>query len=1739
LFVENYTNELTQNTPGYCMKVTGLSLDKLQLLYPMVKALNPSLHTYILSEAQDDEKYITATKLIELRNDLNIALLVLIPINSRTSAEDSYGDATFKDLSVFPIDNLIYKQLMNEIPDIYKSNIAEIFEFLKDRIRMIDKIQYLLYQTIQEYTEESIGNGIYLFELIPDPILLENKNIIRKRLSYNIQCSEELGDFTLSFSERIQQLPIKKDTLQQEIAKFLQAETYSKTKEELCNAIAFSYPNLNFANWQIPEIHDSNQLIVTADIIPGKELVKNKEEGGYTLFIQSGKKATVKLRIYTDPIPKESKDLKNLRILLMDVDGMYPIGEVKKAKVTEGTRAYRDISIDIADGQYENGSYFFHVVAEDEHGTILNQEDPFRQETIQRQWETEKQKDESLTKTQFQTTYRVLLTSDTESFYLQSTEEEEEGTPTRKAKIDNLLQAYFHYRIEEIRKGKELDNPDPQHAEWIESNIFHIQYNSSHNYQIILSKKLLEIERALLNHSESLGALSVGLSGSPTDNTLQSIQFNPLSIDIEIDNNLLEKRKELFAAIKNSVSDNTGVIETFDLFNHVQLVKEYLIEYNEWISDINQVQEDKSISTSIQMLDAVSLDVEMPDGSRTILKMITPLHPLRLAWLVNLFDLFEEWEIKSVECSNHRKEWLKNLDNLFYGKLVPDIAPLVLADSSGTTYYQYTGELTFGWGLLADPSKNNADVFANNYRQIKSYVTSLLNIASERRIDSDINQALVYRHLKNFIKQHPYTNKLVINIFNPGDAAVFAQTMIELEREGYDLNYEVRLFAEDKLILPGESLRDLLNPETQISEEAESFSQATENRLFPKLRFSINDTTDFIKNHSNFQAHLSFLINPFPSETVLLRVEKDKQSFFLNGIINRPIVEVVEKDNEYLWNKYFADNALSCPVNEFANVIVNLFTSYQLLISNSLSSNREQSIPALCLQLGKNDQTLLSMVHDVSDWVVTFDKNMGPEFYDLPCIKEDETPYLLDYVPSQDMNGISSFLTTRPTSEIEGLMVPLFKNFNIDVSNDLKFKELLEDLRSVGSSLIMQVNSTKNKAFEVVGITFMKRMLQKKGLLDNAFLIPIDLHKELFEMLKTDNKERADNLLVDVFPEKREIVFTIIEIKCRKSLGQQEKEDLQDKMHSQIVNTIEAIRAHFDTQYDNDDRLDRELKTIELQSILLFYLQRAKRYGNISQESYEAFTHFISELHQGYNLRFKNLGVIFDFSAPIRIAKEYLNETTFYLMGSKAISEIIDDNSKLNTKTKEKSIEDKEFSDFFETSERITPKMTDKKSESIEIPKLDSPQKEKKSHPIMPIPDIDVTPKIIVDENYKTPSYDITIGKTSDSAQYGILGKTITGNRSIAIDLSETNTISLFGVQGGGKSYTIGTISEMVLKQFSNINKLPAPLASVIFHYSESMDYAPEFTSMISPNDDGAQLKKLKEVYGAEPGNIEDIVLLVPADKLELRKVEYPSIKVYPISFNSSELNVQDWMFLLGAVGNDSTYIRQLKTIMRSIRNDISLQTLRNSVTNSNLLTNSQKSLAEIRLNFAEEYIDDSNLLKSHLKPGRLVIVDLRDELIAKEEALGLFVVMLNIFSNVKEINGLPFNKFIVFDEAHKYMNNSDLTDSIVTAIREMRHKGVSMMIASQDPMSLPNAIIELSSIVLLHKFNSPQWVKHVQKSITQLSTLTSTEMASLSPGEAYLWATKSTDKNIMNRPIKISTRPRVTKHGGDTIKAI
>src|SRR5690606_31934691 len=388
---------------------------------------------------------------------------------------------------------------------------------------------------------------------------------------------------------------------------------------------------------------------------------------------------------------------------------------------------------------------------------------------------------------------------------------------------------------------------------------------------------------------------------------------------------------------------------------------------------------------------------------------------------------------------------------------------------------------------------------------------------------------------------------------------------------------------------------------------------------------------------------------------------------------------------------------------------------------------------------------------------------------------------------------------------------------------------------------------------------------------------------------------------------------------CRKALNETEREDLKMKMKEQIENTIEVLRFHFDPQYNlSNDRLDREIKNKELRGLLGFYINRSNRYNYLSDLVYDNYNDFLLNLDLGYSLKFNKVGVIYDFSTAKKHLKEIVDgDITMFTMGKDLIEDILDPDSDLNTIRLEGDNLDNELVEALGIDNKMKTFIQKLKKSPSRIEPENKPQKEQASKP----EEVDIKPeekriqsKDLIQEQeeikepqepivkpsdnkttnpdkpYSEPNFEIFIGNSRPSSQYGILGETAHQNKKIAIDLSGVNTMSLFGVQGGGKSYSIGTLTEMVLKQFSNVNKLPSPLAGVIFHYSESMDYEPEFTSMIEPNDQPNELRILKEVYNVEPDNIEDIIILCPERKVEERRSQFPSVEVAPLLFNPNEL---------------------------------------------------------------------------------------------------------------------------------------------------------------------------------------------------------------------------------------------------------
>ena len=799
------------------------------------------------------------------------------------------------------------------------------------------------------------------------------------------------------------------------------------------------------------------------------------------------------------------------------------------------------------------------------------------------------------------------------------------------------------------------------------------------------------------------------------------------------------------------------------------------------------------------------------------------------------------------------------------------------------------------------------------------------------------------------------------------------------------------------------------------------------------------------------------------------------------------------------------------------------------------------------LVLEADQKALLHQVHEVSDWVFTIDKSLGIEFFDHhPASRRPE--YLIDHSP--DLTGNSGrrvVITSRSQTEIRRFFELVLQDYDLGRYLN-RSHALLGELRALSGRLALKLASSPTHRAEALGLALSKLYLEYHDVFRDQAVVPLDAHLDLFRALEKNADDLEDEITLrrtdlalfdfDASGPVPVLTCSLVEVKCYRAagslggLGQ-----LTQSIAEQIHQSERALQHHFDPDRSGlFDRPDRIIKTQEIITLLEALPAVAPDQETRPLPPPEP----------------PGAPALTETSTMQLLAREMPKLPRAAFIREKRTRTVAWD--KLSSSSDELGTADTTAPDrtpVFPLHPRMQPTAPAPVSPPAPAPKPPAPAPVQPpasapapvaiAPPPSPTPPAPaptgpapapvaptVTPPAV-------PSHDVLLGVTGDSPQFGILGKVM--GRTVALDLNQTHTISLFGVQGGGKSYTLGSIIEMASLPLPGINLLPQPLATVVFHYSQTQDYKPEFTSMIRPNNDPQAVAALAADYQARPAALKDIVLLAPSAKLEARRAEYPGIEVLPLKFASAELQASHWRFLMGAVGNQATYIRRLNQVMRSLRDNLTLAGLRDAIANAGLPDNLTE-LANLRLDLAAEYIDDSTCLSSLIRPGRLLIVDLRDEFIEKDEALGLFVVLLQLFGDAT-FNGKFFNKLVVFDEAHKYISNPDLVEGLVSVVREMRHKGTSILVASQDPPSVPVALIELSSQIILHRFNSPAWLKHIQKANAALLNLTPEQLTRLNPGEAFVWSSKATDALFFREAVKLKLRPRATLHGGATKTAV
>lgn len=1752
----------------------------------------------LLGTAGADTTYVaTATKIIELRNNEVRPVVVFLPTGLRTAAEDSLDIATFQQVEFGEIwdrtrsrilDSLGAKLPPRQAPELMRS-LRSFFDLLTERKLVRDMetvLRFLITWRENGGSLEAAGGSLFVLGLIPDQSLFTRGPQLVTWLSRNIEVVKELTDPSRPLQERISRLTtrqkLKPDTVQKRLFTYLRSHLAPGTRSWSADvATDPQWHDLSFEQWPFQDAGETEQVRLVLDALPLPRQVGDKVTNAVNLQVWDiNKQKDLRVAFKAIPGPRESPSWKTYRFQLFEngEEGATLLWESPNyPKPKQSARSTRTLKADDLRGHVPEGVYFLRAEAFGEDGAVITHAMPADPKNPKGRQENE-----------------------SDLFHVAEGEVIVDGPDEPRAIfVDSLLSAWFDLRASPLtwpsRKGSEIPDRESLTGSWNVSSSaslkeevrFQIDTEGAQGRTIRLPGLLQVVEQTILANPGHLAGYRLNLRDARSVSDLPPVE--PVESGLSGDEfpDFIGARRALFLEILNqhrtrNLDDDAlklgGLVEITDLL----ALSECIVGYTRsWLNAVEEVlvspetPQRGALLSLLAGLDGVHVRWRATSADPGKGLLLPPTHPLRLLWHLQHARVRDEALTSLATGTAEVKDvgaFIATLSN----ELIPANLPLVVFDQKGRAFIEQD-LLTPFWSLYlpADGDKKQHDV--NHARE---QARRLMGIRKKTTRLGEIPAAVLSSRLVEYLRRHPYVEQIRINVFNPGEAVRVADLLRAVERlrremalarqEPPELRYAVHLFsAREYIERAGEALDALLDPDRQVEEEDE-FTIGASSHLRPKLLISRSTHEEFARKPDAYPAHISVLLEQFRVDGRLGRADSFARGAFVHGLVLESETRLEASSGLYGWVRGVHPTAPMSGDSVKTLLVEAEAAEHRVQAAAAGGRSDGKDLPVIALHLDPFEQALLRSIHEVSDQVFTLDRNLGLDYFDSRSTPDD-VGYLLDFSPEfLQGDGERLLVTTRSTDELVALVQPALQSVGLEIPAGRE-QVVIEALRSVSGRLALRLFSGPTAMREIVGLLLTRLLLEDTGLLEDRVLVPVDSHRSWFE--GEGSHQRADLLLVHVEPLTRTIDITVIEVKARMTLLESDRGQLYGEMRAQADNTRTRLIARFDLEMGRCRRADFDLRAKELFSLLTFYLGRARRYGLVSAEREAEARDFLSTIDQGYHLRVRTRGVVFagdtlyhhlDEDEPGFPVHRFGAPTARALM-TRAVAEPV------RTVVDCPSIPDgavAEVLSFFEakkdtrrplvqansgesTVEAKTPtvtiplptptlgqtrypprqpempRMAAEPVTAAEPPPSEGPQAPPESQP---------SGESEVATSESSPLHvDILLGASEMTAQFGMFGRF--NNARIGIDLTGCNTVSLFGVQGFGKSYTLGVIAEMGAQPMSGINQLDTPLATVLFHYHKSDAYEPEYATAIEPNNKVREVERLLAEYQAHPAGLRDLILLVPVAKLEQRRKEYPGIEVHPIKFASSELGADSWKFLLAAYGNDSLYVRQIVAIMRRYRDRLTFDDLKREIGEAELSPSTRR-LAEDRLSLAEPYIDDRAHLRSLLRPGRTIIVDLRDEWLEKEDALGLFVVMMKTFSQARH-EGREFNKLMVFDEAHKYITESELIGQVVEIIREMRHQATSVIIASQDPLSVPRAVIELTSILVLHRMTSPQWLKHLKNAISALEMLNDQQVASLMAGEALVWAQRATDRRFTERPQKIHIRPRVTKHGGGTKTAV
>ncbi|KAK2810313.1 hypothetical protein FQN50_003044 [Emmonsiellopsis sp. PD_5] len=312
------------------------------------------------------------------------------------------------------------------------------------------------------------------------------------------------------------------------------------------------------------------------------------------------------------------------------------------------------------------------------------------------------------------------------------------------------------------------------------------------------------------------------------------------------------------------------------------------------------------------------------------------------------------------------------------------------------------------------------------------------------------------------------------------------------------------------------------------------------------------------------------------------------------------------------------------------------------------------------------------------------------------------------------------------------------------------------------------------------------------------------------------------------------------------------------------------------------------------------------------------------------------------------------------------------------------------------------------------------------------------------------------------------------------------------GSQGSGKSHTLSCMLENSLLQPSCTGNVSSPLTGLVLHYDK-------FTGI-----ETGQLCEAAYLSTKIPVR----VLVSPSNYARMAELyaNLPGLpegasppKVSRMYFREDQMTIGMMKDLMAVSGNGTTplYMEVVTKVLREMaeenqgRRGINFQLFRSRLREARF-TKDQNGPLEMRLQLLESFLQKPGTTVVRGKnryampegnvwdfpKGSLTIIDLSCPFVDENDACSLFNIGLSIFMERRSESG----RVVALDEAHKFLTTNsreaiNLTDSLLSIVRQQRHLATRVIIATQEP-TLSLSLLDLCNVTIVHRFTSPAWYK-------------------------------------------------------------